>query len=479
VTSSPPPDREDGSAAEEDQTAPAAQAPAGLALSNCRWLRFSTLCSLYFAQGVPWGFVSIALIAALSERGATQQQTAALVALSLLPWTFKIVWGPIIDSFRLQSLGQRRPWIVIAQFMMAMTLLTAFSAADVTEEATLATLGLIFFTHNCFASLQDVATDAMAIDLLEESERGRVNGFMWASKLLGISVGGAGMATVIAHWSLDMGMRLMAAMILLIMLLPLLVSERPTDKRFPWSRGTAAAVARARAVRTGPIRVVRELFRAFGLRTTFMALGIAFVTLICEGLHVPVTAELFTQELGWGAEKYGHAQGIFGTIGKLLGALGGGFLCDRLGARPIVAVGAIVTTITFLGFSLTAGSWTAEGYPLVLYFVMLETGLALTTVSLFALFMKISWTTAAATQFTLYMTVLNIGNATGPMLTRLGLDYMDTYLLCAGLAVLPLAFLPLLNPAPVLQRKLQELAKAPEEAEEAPVSSAAVAAPGG
>ena len=81
---------------------------------------------------------------------------------------------------------------------------------------------------------------------------------------------------------------------------------------------------------------------------------------------------------------------------------------------------------------------------------------ALTTVSLFALFMKISWTTAAATQFTLYMMILNIGYACGPMLTRLGLDYTQTYLLCAGLAIMPLAVLPLLDPESVVRRKQSE-----------------------
>jgi PAT family beta-lactamase induction signal transducer AmpG len=426
-----------------------------LALSERRGLRFLTLCSLYFAQGVPWGFVSIALIAVLNERGATQQQTGSLLALALLPWTFKIVWGPIIDSYRLRSLGQRRPWIVLAQFMMAVTLLVAFTAADVTAEATLATLGLIFFTHDCFASLQDVATDALAIDLLDDSERGRVNGFMWASKLFGISVGGAGMASVIAVWDLESGMRLMAGVILLIMLLPLLIPEHPGDKRFPWSPGTAAARQRAAAVRTGPVRVVRELLRAFGLRTTFLALGVALVAFICEGLSVPVTAELFIQEIGWTAERYGHAQGIFGTIGKLLGALGGGYLCDRIGPRRIIAAGTLVTTTTFLAFSLTHDLWTRDGYPLVLFFLMLETGLAMTSVSLFSLFMKIAWTTAAATQFTLYMTVLNAGNALGPMLTRLGLDHPAAYLLCASVAVLPLGLLPLLDPASVERRKAQ------------------------
>jgi len=116
----------------------------------------------------------------------------------------------------------------------------------------------------------------------------------------------------------------------------------------------------------------------------------------------------------------------------------------------------LLTSLTFGVFASTSASWMDEGYPFVLYFVMLETGLALTSVSLFSLFMKISWTTAAATQFTLYMTILNIGNAIGPLLTRFGLDYRQSFLLCAGLAIMPLALLPLLDPDRVVRRRQSE-----------------------
>ena len=77
--------------------------------------------------------------------------------------------------------------------------------------------------------------------------------------------------------------------------------------------------------------------------------------------------------------------------------------------------------------------------------------------------MKIAWTTAAATQFTLYMTLLNAGNAFGPVLTRLGLGYAESYLLCAALAVLPLAVLPLLDPESVVRRRRLDQA-APRDA---------------
>ena len=53
----------------------------------------------------------------------------------------------------------------------------------------------------------------------------------------------------------------------------------------------------------------------------------------------------------------------------------------------------------------------------------------------------------------------DIGFASGPLLTRLGLGYAETYLLCAVLAILPTAFLPLLDPASVVRRKLQAVAE--------------------
>jgi hypothetical protein len=41
---------------------------------------------------------------------------------------------------------------------------------------------------------------------------------------------------------------------------------------------------------------------------------------------------------------------------------------------------------------------------------------AMTTVSMFALYMKVSWTTAAASQFTLYMAMNNLGYFLGATL---------------------------------------------------------------
>jgi PAT family beta-lactamase induction signal transducer AmpG len=455
---------------DEPSAPPGARPETGAAeasIAGSRRLRLTTLCALYVAQGVPWGFVTIALVAFLNERGVSRQETATLISMSLLPWTFKIFWGPIIDSFQFPAMGLRRPWIIFAQLMMAATVLLASTDAEITSAETLSLLVAVFFVHNCFASLQDVATDAMAMDLLEPEERGRVNGMMWGSKLVGISIGGAVLATVMVRWSLSAGLRLQALLILAIMLLPLCIRERAGERLLPWSSGRRMAPPGVSVQLSsdhwlarlfgGPFAVARELLRAFALPTTALAALVALLTLLNQGFHDAATPAVFTQTLGWTAVQYGRAQGIWGTLGKLTGALMGGYLCDRLGRRRMAAVGLVLTATTFFVFAGTARFWQSDGYPETLFLVAIEGAFALTQVSLFSLFMKISWTGAAATQFTLFMTLLNLGSALGPQLTRLGLADPASYLVCGVLAFAPLALLPLLRPHTVVERREAEL----------------------
>lgn len=428
-----------------------------LTLVSSRWLRLFTLCVLYFAQGVPWGFVTIALVAVLSEQGATTMQTGSLIALAGLPWTFKLAWGPMIDSFGLPSLGRRRPWIVLAQVSMAATLLIGVPATDVTSDTSLAALGTVLFLHNCFASLQDVATDALAIDVLPEEERGRANGLMWASKLVGISAGGVGLVLLTKSVGAQGAMRALAALMLVIALVPTLVLEREGERRFPWSARRAGPAPdrgrRAPGQRSGPGVLLPALLRSLRTRSTFVGLFVALGAGACCAMVVPLNAQVFTQRLGWSAETYAAAHATFGTAGKLLGAIGGGVLCSRLGSRRTFTLGALASAGTVGLFAATSAWWGLAAYPHKLYLTLLEASVATTGVAFLTLSMNLAWTAAAATQFTLYMTLSNVGRTVAPLLAGLGLSHGSSYAVAGLLAVLPITLLPLVDERSVRRRR--------------------------
>ena len=59
-----------------------------MALVDSRVQRSSMLCAMYFAQGVPWGFMVTALAAYLASRGVSDADLGSLTGIVLIPWTF-------------------------------------------------------------------------------------------------------------------------------------------------------------------------------------------------------------------------------------------------------------------------------------------------------------------------------------------------------------------------------------------------------
>ncbi|MGB0515843.1 MAG: MFS transporter, partial [Poseidonia sp.] len=157
--------------------------------------RVITLSLLYVAQGVPWGFITVTMVTFLAAEGADAGDLAYLLTLGTLPWSFKFLWGPIIDRFQIPELGRRRPWILIAQTGMVALLVTMLLVPDLTNNISL--LGALFFVYNVFTALQDVSTDALAVDVLQSHEFERVNSYMFTAKSLGGVIGGAGLGTII------------------------------------------------------------------------------------------------------------------------------------------------------------------------------------------------------------------------------------------------------------------------------------------
>jgi MFS transporter, PAT family, beta-lactamase induction signal transducer AmpG len=403
-------------------------------LAERRWLRLGTLCLLYVAQGIPWGFTAVTIPAYLAEQQVSPAVIGTTLAMTTLPYAFKWVWGPIIDAFTIPRLGRRRPWILLAQLMMAATIFAMIAIPDLSRDLKL--LAWMILLHTVFNGLQDVAVDALAVDLLDEDERGRANGLMYASKFAGGALGGAGIGTVVAYYGFDVALVLQTGILLAIMLLPFLVRERP------------AAASELAAPRPSVGDVVRGLVEAFSVRS---ALVCALVMLSIQFALGVVTANafgLYTQELGWKPDEYARLTGGIGLAAGFCGAASGGFLADWLGRRRVAALASIALGLGWLAFALARPAWSSD--VLVYGFAIYQTfALSVMTVALFAVCMDLSLPRVAASQFTAYMALANFSTTLGYQAVGFAnerWEYHGVYLVAAGVQLAVTSLLLLVDP---------------------------------
>jgi PAT family beta-lactamase induction signal transducer AmpG len=376
-----------------------------VSLAERRWLRLFVLCALYVAQGIPWGFMYTTLPAYLVKNGT--EDIGTVMAMAYLPYSFKWIWGPTIDAFTLPRFGRRRPWIVFAQAMMALTVF-AMVTFDVTREVQL--LSAMIFVHTVFNSLQDVAVDALAVDLLPENERGRANGLMYGSKYVGGAIGGVCMAYVITYSSLRTALVVQTSILVAIMLLPLLVRERDGE---PPPREPLRDIAGA-------------LLQAFSLRSTLVAAMLTLGATFAAGMLNPTGIKLFVGTLGWNIDDFTAISGGWGLVVGGVAAAVSGFLADKVGRRRIAAIASCMLATGWFVSALMRSYWTEHWFVWVIG-LYAEGCLAIWSVSLFAIAMDLSWPRIAGSQFTAYMALMNVGTTLGSLFSSTAMKWFEFY----------------------------------------------------
>jgi PAT family beta-lactamase induction signal transducer AmpG len=420
-----------------------------VSLAERRNLRMFTLCVLYVAQGIPWGFMAFTLPAILADRGQGPAVIGGVLAMTTLPYSFKWAWGFLIDAFPSKRWGRRRPWIIVAQGMMAATVGAMILIPDLTASVRLLTLTV--FVHTVFNSMQDVAVDALAVDLLDDKERGRANGLMYASKWGGGALGGWGLSHLVGWAGLRPALGAQTAVLFAIMCVPLLVRERGGEDQAP-SRAPVWSSIRAWSRRVFGERtkraVLRDAIRDRAMQSAVLGIFVMLLSNVGAAIVVTFANVLFTQQLGWTAEDYAQLGGGPGLVAGLVGSLVGGFLADRVGHRRLAGLATVGIAIYYLAWAALSAHWADHHFVYAVFWI--EPFLAgVMTVSLFALCMDISWTSIAASQFAIYMALANFSTTTGYKLGGYAAAWFTPRGVYFAAAVLQASFvliLPLIDP---------------------------------
>ena len=418
---------------------------AGETLIDSYRARVLTLCALYVAQGIPWGFITVTFVTYLAAEGFAAKDLALLLTLGTLPWSLKFLWGPVIDRYQYRPMGRRRPWILIAQSGMIIVLTAMIFFINPEKDVKL--IAYMFLVYNIFTSLQDVSTDALAVDVLKPHELEKVNSYMFTSKTIGGVIGGAGLGTIISLTGIRGALILQIPILMLIMLVPLFMRERPGEKLFPWTDEEYIPYDEKSTENQNFKEIIGKVKMAFSLKSTQLGILLSLIMALSHFL-IPILPLLFVRELDWSEEKFNATKGGLILVITMIAYLIGGQLGKKFGGKSVIIYSALAGSIVSVTWGLSESMWGSAVFLVSIWsistFVM-----ALVSINIYSLMMRITWGEVGGTQFTGYMAMMNLSAIIGyqiaaPLAERF--DYPTLFMVAGLLETLIIAAVLFIDP---------------------------------
>lgn len=303
--------------------------------------RTASVSLLSFSSGLPLGLVWIAIPDWMRSIGV-DIRIVGLFSLTQLPWTFKVIWAPLMDRYAPPILGRRRGWALIMQLALAILILMLAGVGDHPETPwVVAALALAI----AFASAsQDIALDAYAVEVLKKEEQGAVAGARMAFYRAAMYVAGGLSITLAGETSWPLANALLALAFLPMMVITWYAPPPP--------RGLATP------------RSLREaIWKPFlGFLARHRALEIlAFVFLykiadaLADGLLRP-----FLFDMGYSHFDRGFSLATIGLLGIVGGAFIGGLWTNIMGLGKSLWVFGFLQIFSNIGYVLVARSETDQ-----------------------------------------------------------------------------------------------------------------------
>ncbi len=353
---------------------------------------------LYLAEGLPFGFIYLALPVYLRTHGVDLVRIG-LLSLAGLAWTLKPLWAPLVDRY-----GHKYHWMLGALLGLG---LSVFLLGNFSPKQPLYLYLVLIMAF--FSATLDIAVDGYTIELLEKDELGPGNGVRVSAYRVALILSGGGLVAASqfigfkpAFWVLGWSFFLLAVFVWL------------------WPSCHQKSPKRPQGLLSAYLEPWRDL-----LSRPYIWAVIPFILLfkLPDAMMGPMVYP-FWVDRGFSRAEIGLISGTLGTIFSIWGSLVGGWLTKILGlSRALWTLGA-AQALSNLGYAYAA--LPDKGRPEVYAASIIEsfTG-GLGTAAFLAFLMSLCRREMSASQYALLATLFSFsrtlaGAVSGFGATRLG-----------------------------------------------------------
>ncbi|ENU32543.1 MFS transporter [Acinetobacter parvus] len=359
------------------------------------------LFSLYWAQGLPVGFMTHALPVILRAQGVSLAHIGGF-GLLMLPWSIKIFWAAYVDRYALSRLGHYRSWIVPTQLcsVFILVILSFFPIQSLDQPSYLIIFFVLLLLMNLTGATQDIATDGLAVNLLKSDQQHWGNTFQVIGSRLGFIVGGGAVLWGLdwLHWQATF---LVLAVLVFLNTLPVLFYREPLHSR-PSVDDPQVAPSFIQAIRN----YLNYFSSSKALKSWLMVL-ISFK--VADGLAGPLLKPLMV-DMGLSFTQIGVFITMFGAIAALIGAACAVVLLKYFSRAQCLIIFSLLKILSLVAYAVVAYAYDQQVQvaPLWLYAVNAfeDACSAMLLVVMLTLVMQYSRKQFAGTDFTFQVSVM-------------------------------------------------------------------------
>ena len=295
---------------------------------------------LGFASGLPYMLVFSTLTAWLRDVGISLTEIGFFAWL-VLTYSLKFLWAPFVDRYSIPGFkffGKRRGWILFSQSMIFLSLI-GMSLIDPLQNIKL--LALFAFFAAFFGSIQDVAVDALRIEIGKAKEQGDLAASYQLGYRIAILVASS-MALIFADlYSWSYVYQLMG-ILMLIGSAGALICYEPTNQEIAILRFDEAL-----------FEAFKDFFNRFGLWSAALLLLIISTYRLTDIVMGPM-AMPFYLDLGFSKTEIGALVKTIALFGSVIGFFIGGLIIKRISLFNALLLGGLCVLFTNLFFAYVA-----------------------------------------------------------------------------------------------------------------------------
>jgi len=295
---------------------------------------------LGFASGLPYMLVFSTLSAWLRDVGISLTDIGFFAWL-VLTYSLKFLWAPLIDRYSIPffgHLGKRKGWILFCQIMIIVAL---FGMSTIDPISNLKILAIFAFLAAFFGSIQDIAIDAMRIEMAEAKEQGNLAAsyqFGYRAAIL-VATSAALIFADQLNWSF---VYQLMSLLMLIGMLGALISYEPENNEIAIVRMDEAL-----------IQSFQDFFSRFGVWTASLILLLISTYRLTDIVMGPM-AMPFYLDMGFTKTEIGALVKTVALATSILGFFVGGYLIKRFNLMTSLLIGGVGVLVTNLFFALAA-----------------------------------------------------------------------------------------------------------------------------